>query len=82
MGDNLLSPQPREARKGGVSRPSEPSQLFICSRSGYLRRLLAFAADRARMVNPPHSVAEYVNGIEAGGLKQVAAMLLELSERL
>ena len=46
------------------------------------RAVLAFAADRARMVNPPHSVAEYVNGIEAGGLKQVAAMLLGLSERL
>ena len=40
MGDDLLGPQPREARQGGVSRPSEPSQMFMCSRSGYLRRLL------------------------------------------
>ena len=29
------------------------------------RAVLAFAADRARMVNPPHSVAEYVNGAES-----------------
>jgi hypothetical protein len=39
------------------------------------RAVLAFAADRARMVNPPHSVAEYIDGIETGGLKKLAAML-------
>jgi hypothetical protein len=41
------------------------------------RAVLAFAADRARMVNPPHSVAEYIAGIETGGMKKSAAMLLE-----
>ena len=46
------------------------------------RAVLAFAADRARMVNPPHSVAEYISGIEVGGLKKSAAMLLGLVDRL
>ena len=31
------------------------------------RAVLACAAARARMVNAPHSVAEYVAGIEEGG---------------
>ena len=43
---------------------------------------LAFAADRARMVNPPHSVAEYIAGIDAGGLKKSAAILLGVADRL
>jgi predicted nucleic acid-binding protein len=46
------------------------------------RAALAFAADRARMVNPPHSVAEYIAGIETGGLKKSAAMLLAVVDRL
>ena len=46
------------------------------------RAVLAFAADRARMVNPPHSVAEYISGIEVGGLKKSAAMLRGVEDRL
>ena len=46
------------------------------------RAALAFAADRARMVNPPHSVEEYIAGIEAGGLKKSAVMLLGVEDRL
>ena len=46
------------------------------------RAVLAFAADRARMVNPPHTVAEYIAGVEAGGLKKSAAMLLAVVDRL
>ena len=46
------------------------------------RAVLAFAADRARMANPPHSVAEYIAGVEAGGLKKSAAMLLAVTDRL
>lgn len=46
------------------------------------RAVLAFAADRARMVNPQHSVAEYISGIEVGGLKKSAAMLLGVEDRL
>ena len=46
------------------------------------RAVLAFAADRARMLNPPHSIAEYIAGIETGGLKRSAAMLLNLADRL
>ena len=46
------------------------------------RAVLAFAADRARMVNPPHSVAEYIAGIETAGLKKSAALLLAVVDRL
>lgn len=46
------------------------------------RAFLAFAADRARLVSPPHSVAEYIAGIETGGLKKSAAMLLAVVDRL
>lgn len=46
------------------------------------RAVLAFAADRARMVNPPHSVAEYIAGIEVGGLKRTAELLLGMEDRL
>ena len=46
------------------------------------RAVLAFAADRARMVNLPHSVAEYIAGIDAGGLKKSAAMLRGVADRL
>ena len=46
------------------------------------RAVLAFAADRARMVNPPHTVAEYIAGVEAGGLAKSAAMLLAVADRL
>jgi predicted nucleic acid-binding protein len=42
----------------------------------------AFAADRGRMVNPPHSVPENIAGIETGGLKKSAAMLLAVVDRL
>jgi predicted nucleic acid-binding protein len=42
----------------------------------------AFAADRARMVSPPHSVPEYIAGIETGGLKKSAALLLAVVDRL
>jgi hypothetical protein len=44
--------------------------------------VLAFAADRARMVNPPKSVSEYIASIESGGLKMVAAMLHGMANRL
>jgi predicted nucleic acid-binding protein len=44
--------------------------------------VLAFAADRARMVNPPKSVAEYIAGIEAGGLKKSASMILGMANSL
>ena len=43
---------------------------------------LAFAADRARMVNPPHSVAEYIAGIDAGGLKKSATLLRNVFDQL
>jgi hypothetical protein len=46
------------------------------------RAILALAADRAWMVNPPHSAAEYIAGIETGGLKKSAAMLLAVVDRL
>ena len=46
------------------------------------RAVLAFAADRARMVSPPHSVAEYVVGIDTGGMKKSAAMLLGMVDVL
>ena len=46
------------------------------------RAVLAFAADRARMANPRYSVAEYIAGVEAGGLKKSAALLLPVVDRL
>ena len=46
------------------------------------RAVLAFAADRARMVSPPHSVAEYIAGIDTGGMKKSAAMLLGMVDVL
>ena len=44
--------------------------------------VLAFAADRARMVNPPKSVAEYIAGIEVGGMKKAATLLRGMSNTL
>jgi hypothetical protein len=44
--------------------------------------VLAFAADHAHMVSPPHSVAEYIAGIETGGSKKSAALLLAVVDRL
>ena len=46
------------------------------------RAILALAAVRARMVNSPHSVADSIAGVEAGGLKKAAAMLLGVEDRL
>ena len=39
------------------------------------RAVRAFAADRARMANPPRSVAECMAGIGAGGLTKSAALI-------
>lgn len=46
------------------------------------RAVLAFAADRARMVNPSHTVAKYIAGVEAGGLKKSAALLRGMADGL
>lgn len=42
----------------------------------------AFAADRARMANPPKSVDEYLAGLESSGLVETAAALRNVADLL
>ncbi len=46
------------------------------------RAVQAFAADRARMANPPKSAAEYLAGIRASGLTKAAILLRNVIDQL
>ena len=46
------------------------------------RAMQAFAADRARMANPPKSAAEYLAGIRASGLTKAATLLRNVINQL
>jgi PIN domain len=66
----------------GISAQHSDDFVFDLISADLDKAVQAFAADGARMVNPPHSVPEYIAGIETGGLKKSAAMLLAVVDRL